>query len=197
MQNNIIWKNKSYKTIIWNKKKLFYSIKNEIDFDYSEMVSENHIPVFDFLESHGCEFKKQKQIEYFDGNRRNFFALNFDKNDSPLMINLKRINLNIYDVRTLLFLIKHTSNDEIMNLRTTTNMAHKNQKCIYLPDGEKNIIDILFYFACFNGIFDVYKKLNTVVLPISIAEDEFKQVIRSCDCQELFDMLFNSQEINC
>lgn len=164
---------------------------NEIAFDYSRMVSENHIPVFDFLESHGCEFKKQKQLEYFDDHRRNFFALDFDKNDSPLMINLKRINLNNYDVRTLLFLIKHASNDELMNLRTDTKMAHKDHKCIILTDGDKNIIDILFYFECFNGILDVYKKLNTVVFPISITEDEFKQAIRSCDCQELFDMILN------
>lgn len=162
---------------------------NECHLDYSKMISSDHILIFEFLKSHGCQFQKQKTIESIKNYNRNMYSFNFNENDTPIMVNFKKITSNSYDVDTLLFLIDFASDDELLNLKTNRYAASNRGTAVYFGDGDKNIIDVLLLFNCFDGILKVYKKLNTVVLPLLKTEEDFKQIIQSCHCKELIDML--------
>ena len=160
---------------------------NNCQLDYSKMTTKNHLPVFYALEQNGCLFQKAKQIDhsYFTQKRNNLQI------DSPIKVNLQYADTFQYDYRTFLFLLKYTNNEEIINLRIDHMMSlfsfrlqndNSNIK-------EKNVIDILLLIRCYDGILQVYKKLNQIIFPLLITVDNFKEIINKCDIQDLKDMV--------
>lgn len=70
-------------------------------------------------------------------------------------------NRSDYDVDTLLFLLKYSTNDDIIRA------SYKN----------KNIIDVLLKYQCFSDIISIFIKLNEVLLPNSFDVEKFKELI--------------------
>lgn len=146
--------------------------------DFSKMIMSSHIQIFNFLKDHGCTFQNVKKIV---GRQ-----YNFDENDSAIMVNFKCLRRYNYDIRTLLFLLDYSSNGDILSLKTrknVTNVHFDHQKA------DKNIIDVLISFNCFDGILKVYNKVNQIVLPKATTVDEYKNLIQSCNNQELKNMV--------
>lgn len=171
---------------------------NKCELDYSKMIQSDHIPIFHLLEKHGCIFQKPKKVEYNKLSRHFYdrFSKDTDSNDpdeniSPIKINFKLIGNYQYDIDTLLFLLKYSTNDDISNLKTQRKHIYCKHKFYDFGDGEKNIIDILVRYECYNGILDIYKKLNYIILPIKMKEEEYKQIIQATNVQELKDILFS------
>lgn len=146
-------------------------VKNSVDFsdcafDYSLCTDQGFMPIFEFLEKHGCKFNKNEPLN-------NFFGFQDEENDSPLMNNISRRKGYKYDINTLIFLVKYADNDEL-------------EKDI---NDEENIIDILLNFDRLDGILEVYKKLGKIVYPKQMTNHAYLYWIRHCGTRELIDFV--------
>lgn len=136
--------------------------------DYSSLVTHRYLVVFSHLEKHGCLFQKAKYchenipiLPYTRVDDDNFELFKDENEISPIQLNIDSIvNIN-YDINTLLFLLKYASNDDIIKLSYS----------------DKNIIDILLEYKCYNEIIYVFTKLGKVILPNKCGVDEFKELI--------------------
>lgn len=153
-----------------------YSVDfDKIQYDYSIMITKEFIPVFNFLESHGCTFKKSNlqyscYYNYIIGKRSIYL-------NSPIYQNVNQSFTHNYDVNTLLFLMKYATNEDL----------------IYSNSSKGNIIDVLIYFKCFDSILDVYKRLNRIIYPLN-NPTQLKELIDESKNIELIDALENMEE---
>lgn len=126
-------------------------------FDYSKMTTKDFMPILIFLENHDCEFQN-------------------DCFNSPIISNIEKYRENDYDVNTLLVLIRHAKNDQLIDSKC---------KCFYR--GVFNVIDVLCYFNRFDFILDIFKKLKCAIFPLLKTKSEFWDMIKNYGNHELID----------
>lgn len=156
--------------------------------DYEEMITKEHLAVFHFLEQNGCLFNRHKKM-------CNIIVTYYPTKEiiePPIKVNFAQMLSCSYDIGTLLFLIKYSSNKDLIELRTNQIVIYYNGTFCKQPTlGNQNIVDILLITGQFKSLFDLYQKLNCVVFPLAVPMDNYKSVIFSCDVQELKDMISN------
>lgn len=165
--------------------------------DYERMYTKEHLKVFHFLEKNGCKFHEHKHLSnlfYWPNWDSGYSNRNDDLNEIPIEVNIKNLLWqNDYDIGTFLFLIKHTSNDDLINFKTEKIYEKKNGVLyMKIQDGNQNIVDILLIFDKYQAILDLYKKLDQVLLPLLLPNEKFKEMIDNSDIQDLKDMISNA-----
>ena len=143
------------------------------------MIRSEFMPVFIFLENHGFKFEKTT-IDckvYYSFNFK-YDSYEFDPNKfydySPVFMNLKMSGNFDYDVNTLIFLIKYAKNVDLKNA------SYYN----------RNVIDILTYFKCYDAILKVYIKLDEVLIPETLTKDDYTKIILNSSNQELINFIY-------
>lgn len=173
--------------------KTFGADFNSCNLDYSKMITKKHIFILRFLAENGCNFQKAKKFIPKRQSRDfltpgNSFEVDDDyQNVSPICINLQNYDECNYSVKTFLFLLNYATNDEITNFRIKKiNFSY----LIFDKDIEEmNMIDILFRIRCFEGIFQIYQKLNKIVFPLLMPKEKFVDEINKCNIQALKNMV--------
>lgn len=148
---------------------------NVCTLNYTRMVRKEFLPIFKFLENHNFHFKKAAPNNSWIDYRSRF--TNISAYYTPIQSNMSMSNVHYYDVNTLLFLIEYTDNDDL-----------KNAKCY-----KGNVIDVLLSFKCFDGILNVYSKLNSVIYPENITKADFSNEIKNSSNQNLINF-FNEKK---
>lgn len=162
---------------------------NSFEFEYDQMINEKHLRVFIELERNGCLFKKAKKYKPTYLHKCMTGRLTDEENQLPIKINLENVQNPSYDYRTFLFLLRYTTNEEIINLRFKKDPYHYLSHTKDQRKKEANIIDVLLSIRCFVGIWQVYEKLDKVIFPILKTEEEYKNIINECPIQDLKNMV--------
>lgn len=156
---------------------------DDICLDYTRMISKEFIPIFTFLEQHGCTFQKMANNHFSYYTYYNSFK-SYRKciKNSPVRSNMTQIWRNEYDVSTLIFLLKYAKNEDLIHS--------------YFQRGDKhqNVIDVLLSFECFDSIIEIYKKLNHVLYPKCSSKDEYLTLIKESEKIELINILDSFEE---
>lgn len=77
----------------------------------------------------------------------------------------------------LFFLIKYAKNVDLKNA-TYCN---------------RNVIDILTYFKCYDSILEVYIKLDEVIIPRTLTKDDYMKLILNSSNHELIKFISDHQ----
>lgn len=145
------------------------------ELDFSLLINKCHIPIFEFLEAHGYQFKNNQKLNGNDIiNERG-------ENESPLESNIKQVGKYSHDINTLVFLVKYSENEEIVNLRVE-NKSY-NFPFYKFPDFDQsvknlNIIDVLLLKESYKEILTVYKKINQIILPQICTLHDFMKILK-------------------
>lgn len=136
-------------------------------FDYSQLATKDSLNVLLLMEKNECLFQKAKYSHLniysvaYSRIKKDLYENEKDEIACAVQLNLRAADHLNYDVNTLLILINHSTNDELINS---------------VSDNIK-VIDVLLRDHCYYEIINVFDKIGRVLLPKSCSIDKFKDLI--------------------